>query len=205
MKNQKPEGRLEVGQIETSCKISEWEDNLSFITLSLNLGQCQCDRTNKILASRKCWYPTSDSPLLLTGVLWPWFLQCYDCTGQLSLTTSANTSHQSRSSLSRPGSSQPSLDWWGISKSDNIQRTHPTSHLTRLTIISIKVAEVLHKKFFKSPISFVDWFCMKWIMETSLATNIELRGFLQGLRMNIFCPFPPHYMVNCGAKKENYF
>ena len=58
--------KLDVGQIENSCKISEWEDNLSFFTLPLNLGQCDYDRTNKILASRKCWY-NQHMTVLLTG------------------------------------------------------------------------------------------------------------------------------------------
>ena len=158
MKNQKPEVRLEVGQIENSCKISEWEDNLSFFTLPLNLGQCDYDRTNKILASRKCWYTN----------IWQYYwrescggLACSITTAQTNIVSDHITTTRLSSYSTPLHSSQDHLSSFSAlprlveDKANQIifrrHTPHPTPHLTRLTIISIRIAEFLHKKIFKIP------------------------------------------------------
>ena len=146
------------------------------------------------------------SVMLLRGVLWSW--SCSVTTGlanclwphlRTSHQGSHQTSHQSRSS-------QPSLDWWRISKSDNIQRTHPTSHLTRLTIIAIRIAEFLHKKNLK----ITNIFCWLVLYEVNYGdiTGYKHRtaGVLTRSQDEHFLSISPRtIMVNCGAKRENDF
>ena len=168
MKNQKPEVRLEVGQIENSCKISEWEDNLSFFTSPLNLGQCDYDRLTGLTRywkSRKCWYPNiwqdywRESCGGVVSGHCSLSLQCYSTAGTNIVSDHRATDHHQTSAPVKIISSQskgqqfsalPGLD---EDKANQIifrrHTPHPTPHLTRLKIISIRIAEFLHKKIFK--------------------------------------------------------